>query len=83
VLLSCVTTGMHYFVDVLGGLIVTVIAIVATRPLCASLEPIRMKRSSETVAEGQPCEPQQPSSVAYTAAPVGVQALACIQQSEA
>jgi PAP2 superfamily len=36
VLLSCVTTGMHYFVDVLGGLIVTSIVIVATRPLLSA-----------------------------------------------
>jgi membrane-associated phospholipid phosphatase len=34
VLLSCVTTGMHYFADVLGGMIVTAIVIVATRKLC-------------------------------------------------
>jgi hypothetical protein len=46
VLLSCVTTGMHYFADVLGGLIVTAMVIVATRPLCVGLAPPRRLRFS-------------------------------------
>jgi membrane-associated phospholipid phosphatase len=72
VLLSCVTTGMHYFVDVLGGLIITVIAIVATRPLCAGLEPVRRKRLSETVAVSKSFETPQPADVTCTTGLVGV-----------
>jgi membrane-associated phospholipid phosphatase len=83
VLLSCVTTGMHYFVDVLGGLIVTLIAIVATRPLCAELEPVRRKRPSETMAVSKSCETPQPAGVARATGHLGVQALACVQQPEA
>ncbi|HKD36440.1 MAG TPA: phosphatase PAP2 family protein [Pirellulales bacterium] len=60
VLLSCVTTGMHYFVDVLGGLIVTAIAIVATRPLCAGLEPVRKKQPARATGERLICESPRP-----------------------
>ena len=34
VLISCVTTGMHYFVDVAAGLAISAVVIVATRGLC-------------------------------------------------
>ncbi len=65
VLLSCVTTGMHYFVDVLGGLIVTAIVIVATRPLCIGLPPpqrLRFRRKRR-----QPEEQSRPDREAESA----------------
>ena len=34
VLISCITTGMHYFIDVAAGLVITAVVIVATRGLC-------------------------------------------------
>jgi membrane-associated phospholipid phosphatase len=49
VLLSCVTTGMHYFVDVLGGLIVTAIVIIATRPLLPACNTLTAKPARERV----------------------------------
>lgn len=59
VLLSCVTTGMHYFVDVLGGLVVTAVVIVVTRPLCVSLPPprrLRFSRKAKTPPPEAPAE---------------------------
>jgi hypothetical protein len=44
-LLSCVTTGMHYFADVLGELIVTAIVILATRPLNPAFNALAAKTS--------------------------------------
>ncbi len=38
VLVSCITTGMHYLADVVGGLIVTAIVIGAMRGLCPVAE---------------------------------------------
>ncbi len=47
VLLSCVTTGMHYFTDVLGGLAVTALAVYATR----NLYPADVKSAAAVAAE--------------------------------
>ncbi len=38
VIVSCITTGMHYLADILGGLIVTAIVIGATHGLCPASE---------------------------------------------
>jgi membrane-associated phospholipid phosphatase len=51
VLLSCVTTGMHYFVDVLGGLIVTGIVIVATRPLLVECKTVAAEPASDRLEQ--------------------------------
>jgi membrane-associated phospholipid phosphatase len=66
VLLSCVTTGMHYFVDVLGGLIVTAIVIVATRPLLPACKTFAAKLAPERVQESNlsPVGKPQTSAVA-------------------
>ncbi len=74
VLLSCVTTGMHYFVDVLGGLIVTVIAIIATQPLVAGLAPLRKEPPVGAVSKSETCEPPQPVGAQSQPALVGCEA---------
>ncbi len=51
VLFSCITTGMHYFADVAGGLVVTAIVILATK----NLFPVEDEGGSSVAAA--PCEP--------------------------
>jgi membrane-associated phospholipid phosphatase len=66
VLLSCVTTGMHYFVDVLGGLIVTAIVIVATRPLLSACKTLAPQSAPERVEQSilSPAGESQTSAIA-------------------
>jgi membrane-associated phospholipid phosphatase len=73
VLLSCVTTGMHYFADVLGGLIVTAIVIVATRPLCQTLERSNHRCADHADSDGRSPDRAIPATEGLFGAPQDLQ----------